>query len=107
MSKTLRVLPAARMDTVSCFEYLRAQSGAAQAWHFIASLQESFDRIQQMPFIGAVRQFRRARLRNIRQWPVREFEDYLIFYRVTQERIDIQRILHSRRNLEAIFARRD
>lgn len=105
MNRTLRVLPAARADTLACFEYLREHSGLAQAWHFLDCLADSFDRIQQMPFIGVQRQFRQKRLRTLRQWPVKEFADYLIFYKVTNNRIDINRILHGRRDLTAVLTK--
>jgi toxin ParE1/3/4 len=60
-----------------------------------------------MPYIGVMRKFKQSRLRNLRQWPVKEFEVYLIFYRVTNKRIDVIRILHGRRDLEAIFSKRN
>ncbi len=107
MSRVLRVLPAARTDILTCFEYLRVHGDMSRAWHFVDCLDESFQRLQQMPFIGPARKFQQSRLRNLRQWPVKEFEDYLIFYRVTHKRIDITRILHGRRDLEALFAGRN
>ena len=107
MSKIMRVLPAARVDITTCFEYLREHSGMPRAWHFIKCLDDSFQRLQQMPLIGVKRKLPKARLRNLRQWPVKEFVDYLIFYRVTRNRIDVVRLLHGRRNLAAIFAERN
>lgn len=106
MNRALRTLPAAHLDTLSCFEFLSECNGMARAWHFIDCLEQSYERIMQMPYIGAQRTFKRATLRNLRQWPVKEFNDYLIFYRVTKTRIDICRILHGRRDIEAVFSKR-
>ncbi len=105
MSKVVRVLPAARVDITTCFAYLHEHSGTTRAWHFIKCLDESFQRLQQMPLVGVKRQLPQTRLRNLRQWPVKEFTDYLIFYRVTRDRIDVVRILHGRRDLDTIFAK--
>lgn len=60
-----------------------------------------------MPFIGSPRRFRSSRIRDLRQWPVSGFEEFLIFYRVTSDRVDIHRILHGKRDLEAIFEKKN
>lgn len=105
MNKHLRTLPSADADLDAIFDHLYEQSDLETAWRFFSAVQESFERIEQMPFIGGARRFRSSRIRDLRQWPVSGFEDFLIFYRVTSDRIDIHRILHARRDLEAVFAK--
>lgn len=105
MTRELHVLPSARADIKTSFDYLEEQSDLETAWRFFANVQESFERIEQMPFIGSPRRFCSARIRDLRQWPVSGFEDFLIFYRVTTGRIDVHRILHAKRDLDAIFAK--
>ena len=62
-------------------------------WHFIAqddpeaatgvieAAYESFKTIAANPGIGKLRRFRNPRLRDVRFWRIRGFENYLIFYR--------------------------
>lgn len=103
MMRQLRVLASATADIKNSFGYLHEQSDLETAWRFFAGVQESFEQILQMPFIGSPRRFRAFRIRDLRQWPVKGFEDFLIFYRVTSDRVEVHRLLHGRRNLEAIF----
>ena len=37
----------------------------------------------------------------IRQWRIKNFKDYLIFYKVQEERVEVLRVLHGARDLEA------
>jgi toxin ParE1/3/4 len=60
-----------------------------------------------MPFIGSPRSFPSTRLHNLRQWPVKGFKEFLIFYHVVNEGIEVLRILHARRNIEAVFEEQD
>jgi len=103
MSRDLHILPAADSDVDQCFRFLRDQGSLDTALRFLDGLQESFERIRQMPFIGSPRSFPSTRLRNLRQWPVKGFKEFLIFYHVANEGIEVLRILHARRNIEAIF----
>jgi plasmid stabilization system protein ParE len=107
MTRELHILPSARTDIKTSFDYLEEQSDLETAWRFFDGVQESLARIEQMPFIGSPRRFRSSRIRDLRQWPVSGFEDFQIFYRVTSKRIDVHRILHGRRDLKVIFETED
>jgi toxin ParE1/3/4 len=39
----------------------------------------------------------------IRQWRIKNFNDYLIFYKVQEERVEVLRILHGARDLEDLL----
>jgi toxin ParE1/3/4 len=43
------------------------------------------------------------RLHGLRSWRMRGFESWLVFYRVTEEAVEIVRVLHGARDLEAAF----
>ncbi len=43
------------------------------------------------------------RLKGMRYWRMSKFDKYVIFYRVKKDRIVIDRIIHSRRNMLAMF----
>jgi len=74
---------------------------------FLFAAEQTFEILAKMPLIGSPRRFRSSRLRNLRQFPVKSYEDYLIFYRPTEDGIEVLRVLHGRRDIEAIFEERD
>ncbi|MTJ28487.1 type II toxin-antitoxin system RelE/ParE family toxin [Aphanizomenon sp. UHCC 0183] len=39
----------------------------------------------------------------IRQWWIKNFKDYLIFYKVQEEQVEILRVLHGARDLEDLL----
>jgi toxin ParE1/3/4 len=74
---------------------------------FLFAAEQTFELLAKMPLIGSPRRFRSSRLRNLRQFPVKSYEDYLIFYCPTEDGIEVLRVLHGRRDIEAIFDERD
>jgi len=93
----------AERDVEECFVYIGKESLDAGV-RFLVAAEESFEFLAKMPHIGSPREFRSTRLRNIRMWPVKGFEDYLIFYRPTDEGIEVLRVLHSKRDIEEVFS---
>ncbi len=71
---------------------------------FLVAAEESIEFVAKMPHIGSPREFRSSRLRNVRVWPVKGFEDYLIFYRPTDDGIEVLRVLHGKRDIEEVFS---
>jgi toxin ParE1/3/4 len=47
--------------------------------------------------------FTSARTFGIRVWAVRGFRNHLVFYRPTEQGIDVVRVLHGARDIEALF----
>ncbi|MFN5952254.1 MAG: type II toxin-antitoxin system RelE/ParE family toxin [Dolichospermum sp.] len=39
----------------------------------------------------------------IRQWRIKNFKDYLIFYKVQEEQVEVLRVLHGGRDLEDLL----
>jgi toxin ParE1/3/4 len=39
----------------------------------------------------------------IRQWRIKNFKDYLIFYKVLEDRVEVLRVLHGMRDLEDLL----
>jgi len=40
----------------------------------------------------------------LRVWPIKAFENYLIFYQPTDAGIDVVRVIHAARDIEALFS---
>jgi toxin ParE1/3/4 len=83
--------------------YLASQSPAA-ADRFLDSCMSDFERLSVMPGMGAKREFRNPNAAGIRSWPLSGFPNYLIFYRPIEDGVEILRLLHGARDIEAIFS---
>ena len=57
--------------------------------------------------MGKVVQLVSSGMGEIRQWRVKDFKDYLIFYRIQDARVEILRVLHGARDLEGILSNLD
>ena len=105
MNQVVKRIQAER-DLEECFVFIGTRDLDA-GFDFLAAAEQTFDFLAGMPFIGSGRRFRAARFRrhrDLRQWPVKGYEDYLIFYRPTAGGIEVWRVLHARRDIEGIFA---
>jgi len=56
-----------------------------------------------MPLMGSAREYRNSEFSGIRMWRVKGFRQYLIFYRPIQDGIEIVRVIHSSRDIAALF----
>lgn len=82
-----------------------ARDNPAAAIDFIEAVEQALSRLADMPEIGSARPFRHSRLEGIRMWPVPQFQNYLIFYRVRGEEIQVLRILHAAQDYTRFFQR--
>ena len=102
MKLALFLLPRAESDIDSHCDFF-AEKSVEEALVFDRAVFETFDRLCEMPFIGTERQYSNPKLSEIRLWFVKDFEKYLIFYRVFGNYIEIVRVLHSAQNVESIL----
>jgi toxin ParE1/3/4 len=104
MKRELILLPRAETDLNIHFIYFGENAGVEIALRFNNSTKESFYRLCETPLIGVSRDFLNQELPNLRMWFVKGFEDYLIFYRVLDESVQIVRVLHSSQDTENIIS---
>jgi len=71
----------------------------AAAHRYAIALEDAFERIRQMPEVGVQRSYGSRGLRAVR---VRRF---LIFYRVTENTLEVIRVLHSARDVVRVLRR--
>ena len=102
MSGTIVVQPAAEQDLDEHADYL-AESSFETAVRFSRAVAETFQQIASLPMMGSPRRFRNPALVGLRMWRVRGFESYLIFYRPTDDGIEVLRVLHGARDIEALL----
>jgi len=53
--------------------------------------------------MGAPREIRNPALKGLRVWPVKNFEEFLIFYAVQGDTARVIRVLHGKRDIDRIL----
>lgn len=80
-----------------------AQDNVEAAEKFIAATEAAFRLLAETPGAGALREYLNPSLAGLRMWPIRGFDKHLIFYRETPDALEIVRLLHAARDVEAMF----
>jgi toxin ParE1/3/4 len=83
--------------------YLVEQDVPDVAFRFVDAVEASLQQLLLMPNMGAAREIRNDKLKGLRFWPVKDFEEFLIFYLVQGETVQVIRILHGKRDLDRIL----
>ena len=94
--------PSALQDLVDLADHI-ALDNIEAASRFLKSAEESFRDLEHMPLMGSAREYRSAEFTGIRMWRVKEFRKYLIFYHPIEDGIEIIRVIHSSRDIAALF----
>ena len=85
--------PLAAADILDIWDHI-AEDSLAQADRWVDRLDEKFKLIAGQPLIGRARD-------ELRSFP---FGRYVIFYALIEDGIDVVRVLHSARDVDAVFA---
>lgn len=102
MIRPIWISPRAEQDIVQLATYIGRDSGDA-ANRFLDAVDQLFDRIAQSPKIGQVFGVPNPRLAGMRASRVIGFLNHLAFYLPNDSGIQIVRVLHGSRDLDAIF----
>jgi toxin ParE1/3/4 len=94
--------PLARIDLAASYAYIGERNPGA-ARRFREAAEATFLALARMPNAGAPYELRNPRLKGLRCSRVGRFRNYLIFYLPLQGGIDVIRVLHAARNIEAIL----
>lgn len=103
MSKPVRVLPAAEEDLLSIYVSIFPDNAAAAERWLEAVRKSARDLIGQHPEAGVRRDYGRSALQGLRVIGVPGFENYLVFYRVTDIEVQVVRILHGARDIPNVL----
>ena len=71
--------------------------------NFLLAAEKTFVRLGNFPRLGKSSKFTNPDLANIRQKAIKGSENYLIFYQLVEEGIEIVRVIHGSRNIENIL----
>src|SRR5215470_2043293 len=97
MSGYLLTAPA-RTDVLEIWEYIADEDGVDRADHVATELEAAMRRLAEMPGMGHSRDDLGDE--SLRAWPVWSF---LIIYRPETQPLQVIRVLHGSRDLNAIF----
>jgi toxin ParE1/3/4 len=69
----------------------------------VEAVDASVEQVVRMPNLGAPREIRNPALKGLRLWPVKDFDDFLIFCVVEGDTVRVIRILHGKRDIDRIL----
>jgi toxin ParE1/3/4 len=98
----IRLRPA-EFDLLDIFVYLGRKSPQA-ADRFFEAAERTFVQLAAQPGIGAPHPTGNPRLADLRVSPVTRFRSYLVFYRATDDRLEVFRVLHAARDVDQALA---
>ena len=97
------IRPLAWREINKQLDYLEEQAGRETAERFLERLISSFDTLTHMPKMGPLCGFHEPATRRIRRWPVKGFENWLIFYQVRRYGVEVVHVLHGARDIESLL----
>lgn len=80
-----------------------AENNLSAAIRFVDAVQATEELLLDAPGIGSTREYDNPALGGMRVHPVKGFRKYLIFYIPRRDGIEVVRVLHGARDLQAIF----
>ena len=102
MTKRIFITPKASQDIDKIFSYIY-QNNSDAALRFFDAVRQTLAKLAQMSGMGRLYPVNNPRLEGLWKQSVKGFENYLIFYLTFEEYIEIVRILHAVRDIEAIL----
>lgn len=95
--------PRARLDLLEQFVYFGEQNSVELAERYLAAIDITCRLLADHPKSGAGYDSRIVRLKGLRRFPVKGFEDYLVFYLPVSAHIDVIRVFHGARDIDNVF----
>jgi toxin ParE1/3/4 len=102
MAAKITKTPQAKEDLLELADYL-ARHNVDAALRFLDAAEAAFELLVGMPEIGTLCRFKAPQAAGLRVWSIKDFENYLVFYRPTDTGIDVIRVIHGARDIEALF----
>ena len=85
----------ARRDLIEHFVYLAENAGLAVAEQFLTNAESSFNTLSANPWMGSLLTLGNQELAGMRKWPIKGFDNFLIFYMPRHDGVSIVRVLHA------------
>jgi toxin ParE1/3/4 len=89
-------------DVAGIATYIAANNPRA-ALRFVDTVFRHLQLLATQPELGRVRRFPGSRFPGLRSWRVPGFRSYVMFYRRAGRDVEVVRVLHAARDLDALF----
>ena len=99
------VRPRADQDLDEQADYYAAHGSHGLGHRFLIAAHDTFAHLASQPGMGWRFKFKRSGLESIRVFPVSGFVRILILYRPIFDGVEILRLVHGSRNIQALFRR--
>lgn len=107
MNKVLKT-PKAKQDIIDQASYLYNVDPMSDASErFLTAAENAFSRLADFPGVGAAYSSAASSLAGLRRWPIPGFRNYLVFYRSVEADVEIIRVLHAARDINAALEEDD
>lgn len=103
MTARFLILPAADRDLEAQAAWLAEHSGLETALRFLDAVDEGLSFLARNPNTGAPRESANPLLVGVRVGRVRGFAKHLVFYRPVEDGIEVVRVLHGHRDVDAVL----
>ena len=102
MDDQIGIRPKARMDVVELATYI-GKDNVTAANRFLDACEATFEFLVKSPQIGAIYRTKNPRLVDLRVFRVKGFPNHLTFYLERANSIEIVRVVHGARDLDALL----
>lgn len=103
MKYRLRIYPAANADVDEAASFI-AQDSIEAALRFYDAVDQTFRQIREHPTRWARYELDHSKLANVRKRAVGGFRNYLVFYQIGADVVEIIRVLHGARDIPSAIA---
>ena len=86
-------------ELAAIWDYIAIDNPAA-ADRFLEAAFGTFQELARTPGMGRTRNFPQTQLNNLRSFRIKDFGNYLVFYRPIQDGVEVFHVLHGARDLE-------
>jgi toxin ParE1/3/4 len=90
----------AKRDVLQAYVFIGEQNLDA-AERLLRAVNDDLRRLAEMPGLGTVRESPNPKLASLRFLPVTGFRKYLLFYRATPTTVELVRVIHGARDIDA------
>ena len=102
MTKRVSRKPEVRRDLVEQADYI-SRDNLNAALRFLDAAEKTFNFLAANNQSGQRCGFQQPETASLRVWPIEGYGNHLVFYQPTDEGIEIWRVLHGARDIEALF----
>ena len=102
MKRRIFITPKASHDLDEIYNFI-AQNNPDTALQFFDAARQTFNQLAKNPGIGTIYEVSKPELQGLRKWRVKRFDKYMIFYRYSDDLVEIVRILYAGRDISVIL----